>query len=215
MGSFSVVNNVIARWTLQGYATLESMKTADIKAQIVQEVESIHPFDQLEREHIQDVITWINSGANLFRIAKPDKPPKHLVSYFVVVDPTHKQILLGDHIKAQLWLPSGGHVELNEHPRQAVVREAQEEINLEAKFLKENYKPHFITVTQTVGLTAGHTDVSLWYVLEGDIHEQLQFDRSEFTDMNWFSFDEILQSHPAIFDPHMQRFTKKLAQSLT
>ncbi len=124
-------------------------------------------------------------------------------------------MLLGDHIKAQLWLPTGGHVELNEHPRQTVVREALEEVNLDATFLKNNDHPFFITVTQTVGLTAGHTDVSLWYLLHGDMHDPLQFDRQEFTDMNWFGFNEILQSHPAIFDPHMQRFTKKLVQYLS
>lgn len=183
---------------------------ADIRTQIRHEVTHIVPFDSLEQAHIEDTLRWIDSNANIFRIAKPDKPPKHLVSYFVIVDPLHNSLLLGDHIKAQLWLPSGGHVEPNEHPRDTVIREAREEVNLEAQFLKGMDRPHFITVTPTVGLTAGHTDVSLWYVLQGDIHTPLRFDRAEFTDMNWFTFDEILQSHPAIFDPHMHRFTAKL-----
>ncbi len=187
------------------------MTTAEIKAQIADEVRSITPFDDLERQCVTDTLAWIASGANIFRIAKPDKPPKHLVSYFVVVDPEHRSLLLGDHIKAQLWLPTGGHVELGEHPRQTVIREAREEVNLDAQFLNDE-QPLFLTATLTVGLTAGHTDVSLWYILRGDIHAPLQFDRSEFTGINWFGFDEILQSHPAIFDPHMQRFTRKLLQ---
>jgi 8-oxo-dGTP diphosphatase len=186
------------------------MQTADIRTQIRHEVLHIVPFDPLEQAHIEDTLRWIDSGVNIFRIAKPDKPPKHLVSYFVVVDPLHNSLLLGDHIKAQLWLPSGGHVELNEHPKDTVIREAQEEVNLEARFLKSMDRPHFLTVTPTVGLTAGHTDISLWYVLQGDVHAPLTFDRTEFTDMNWFTFDEVLQSHPAIFDPHMHRFTTKL-----
>jgi 8-oxo-dGTP pyrophosphatase MutT (NUDIX family) len=121
--------------------------------------------------------------------------------------------LLGDHIKAQLWLPSGGHVELNEHPRDTVVREAQEELGIPAVFLRNQTKPLFVTVTETVGLTPGHTDVSLWFLLLGDIHQPLNFERAEFNDMTWFTYDEILQSHPAIFDPHMQRFTRKLVDS--
>lgn len=189
-------------------------KTSEIKAQILTEVETIKPFDTLEAEHIADVRSWLSSGANIFRIEKPDKPPKHLVSYFVLVDPEHNSLLLGDHIKAQLWLPSGGHVELNEHPKVTVIREAREELNAKAVFLHNKEHPFFITVTRTVGLTAGHTDVSLWYLLRGDIHEPLEFDRGEFTDMNWFSFQEILQSQPDIFDPHMQRFTRKLAEYL-
>ncbi len=190
------------------------MKTADIKQVIRHEVTDVHPYDSLEQDHITDTLQWLDSGANIFRIVKPDKPPKHLVAYFVIIDPLHGSLLLGDHIKAQLWLPSGGHVELNEHPRDTVIREAKEEVNLDARFLKNNDRPFFVTVTQTVGLTAGHTDVSLWYLLLGDIHRKLDFDRSEFTDMNWFTFDEILDSHPAIFDPHMQRFTQKLKQYL-
>ena len=186
-----------------------------VVTQIQREVAGIQPFDPLEAAHRADSLEWIANSTNIFRIAKPDKPPKHLVSYFVVIDPEHRSLLLGDHIKAQLWLPTGGHVELNEDPRQTVVREAQEELHLSAVFLRNNQHPFFITVTETVGLTAGHTDVSLWYLLRGDVHGQLDFDRSEFTDMAWFTFAEILQSHPAIFDPHMQRFTRKLSAYLS
>lgn len=99
---------------------------------------------------------------------------------------------------------------LNEHPRKTVLRETKEELNRDAVFLKGDERPLLITITQTVGLTAGHTDVSLWYLLLGSIHDALKFDRREFSDMSWFTFDEILQSHPAIFDPNMQRFTRKL-----
>lgn len=190
------------------------MKTSVITSQIQDEISGIKPVDDLEQEHLADALAWVASGANIFRIEKPDKPPKHLVSYFVLIDPDHDSLLLGDHIKAQLWLPSGGHVDLNEHPKDTVIREAQEELSQDAIFLKNNDKPFFLTVTKTVGLTAGHTDVSLWYLLRGNIHKPVDFERREFNDMSWFTFDEILQSHPAIFDPHMQRFTKKLTQYL-
>jgi 8-oxo-dGTP pyrophosphatase MutT (NUDIX family) len=190
------------------------MKTAAIKAHIRDEVDQVSVFDDLEQAHKTDILQWIDSGANLFRIAKPDKPPKHLVSYFVLIDPDHKSVLLGDHIKAQLWLPSGGHVELNEQPKQTVVRESREELGQEAVFLGNRDQPFFVTVTDTVGLTPGHTDVSLWYLLRGSVHDTIDFERREFNDMTWFTFDEILQSHPAIFDRHMQRFNQKLVSFL-
>lgn len=185
-----------------------------IHQQIYDEVDQISPWDDLEREHIADALAWIASGVNIFRIAKPDKPPKHLVSYFVLIDPDQRSLLLGDHIKAQLWLPNGGHVEVNEHPANTVVREAEEELFRKAVFLRGSSRPLFITCTETGGLTPGHTDVSLWYLLRGSVHDPLNFDRREFTDMNWFTFDEILASHPAIFDPNMQRFTAKLMRYL-
>lgn len=181
-----------------------------IRQSILEEVKSIQPVDDVEEAHINDIVAWITSGADLFRIAKPDKPPKHLVSYFVVVDPDHRSLLLVDHIKAQLWLPTGGHVLPSEHPRTTVIREAEEELNIEAVFLKNSQKPLFATVTTTVGLTAGHVDVSLWYVLRGDKHAFINFDKTEFTDVEWFSFEEIFDMDPVIFDPHMIRFTHKL-----
>lgn len=187
------------------------MESSDIKTEICSEIKRIIPSDELEKAHIDDALQWIAGGKNVFRIARPDKPPKHLVSYFVLVDPGHNSLLLGDHVKSQLWLPSGGHVELNEHPKMTVVRESQEELGKDAVFLRGNDHPFFITVTKTNAFTARHTDVSLWYLLRGSVHETIDFERREFNDVTWFTFDEILQSHPAIFDPHMQRFAQKLA----
>lgn len=185
-----------------------------VVASIAREVESIVPYDAIEQGHKRNVGEWLESGVNPFRLKKPDIPPKHLVSYFVLVDPDHRSILLVDHIKAQLWLPSGGHVELNESPRDAVMREAKEEFDVQAAFLRNHDKPFFVTVTQTVGLTPGHTDVSLWYLLRGSIHDKLRYDRSEFTDVEWYTFSEIIETDPLIFDPHLQRFTAKLADHL-
>ena len=177
-------------------------------------IRGIRSYDDIEAEHINDALRWIESGINIYRVEKPDKPPKHLVSYFVLIDPDRKSVLLVDHIKAQLWLPSGGHVDLGEDPKNTVIRELREELQLEAVFLRNNEKPFFLTVSQTVGLTAGHTDVSLWYLVRGHVHEHLQFDRREFTDVQWFTFDEVLGSEASIFDPHMQRFTRKLVSYL-
>ncbi|SRR6266540_68479 len=187
---------------------------AGLRTQIQNDIKLIKPLDSLEKNHIADALAWIDSGLNIFRIEKPDKPPKHLVSYFVLIDPEHKSLLLGHHIKAQLWLPTGGHVELNEHPKNTVIRESEEELRKQAVFLEDNDRPFFITVTQTVGLTAGHTDVSLWYLLKGSTHDTLDFERREFTKVKWFTFDEILGSQSAILDQHMHRFTKKLMQYL-
>lgn len=195
------------------------MSVKDIKTQIdpkvvaaiADEVAAILPYDKAEQSHQQDVLEWLKSNVNPFRLKKPDTPPKHLVSYFVLVDPDQRSILLVDHIKAQLWLPSGGHVQLNETPRDAVVREAKEEFGIRATFLRNQDKPFFVTVTQTVGLTPGHTDVSLWYLLRGSVHDRMQYDRSEFTDVEWYTFDEVIETDPLIFDPHLQRFTAKLA----
>jgi len=182
----------------------------DIRNHIRRLAESIDPLDDIERSHIAETLAWIDSGAPLFRIQSPDKPPKHLVSYFVLIDPDHRSILLGDHIKAQLWLPSGGHVHPDEDPTETVRRESREELSKDAVFLRGFDRPLFLTSNVTGGLVPGHTDISLWYVLRGSIHEYIHYEKRELQEVNWFTFDEILQSDPQIFDRHMQRFVYKL-----
>ncbi len=172
-------------------------------------IASIKPFDDLEVEHITDTLSWIESGAPLFRIQKPDVPNKHLVSYFILLDELERKILLVDHKKAELWLPSGGHVEVDENPKETTIRECLEELKIQADFWCE--EPIFLTSTITVGLTAGHTDVSLWYVLKGNCQENYSFDQDEFNAIRWFGFDDLPLGKT---DPHMQRFIKKLRGKL-
>jgi 8-oxo-dGTP pyrophosphatase MutT (NUDIX family) len=175
----------------------------DVRQAIFRHVLSIVPFDDLEHAHRDDALAWIEQGHDLFRIAKPATPPKHLVSYFVLLDGEY--VLLVDHIKAQLWLPTGGHVEPGEHPKATVQREILEELGITADFAHD--EPIMLTVTEIAGLTAGHTDVSLWYALKGDRTKSLVFDKDEFHTVHWFHRDDIPFGKS---DPHMRRFMQKL-----
>jgi|TARA_Y100001933_G_scaffold259897_1_gene310848 8-oxo-dGTP diphosphatase len=174
-----------------------------MRASIREEIEQIAPIDAKEAEAKVSALQWVESGVQLCRVEKPATPPQHLVSYFALVDGDH--LLLVDHINAGLWLPSGGHVEPGEHPQETVRREAQEELSLSAQFLHQ--RPLFLTITDTVGRTAGHTDVSLWYVLHADRHEPIRFDRSEFHSVHWFHREEVPFDRS---DPEMRRFVDKL-----
>ena len=178
-----------------------------IQEEIFDIVDSILPFDEVEREHIENTKDWIRSGVQIFRTQKPDIPPKHLVSFFVLFDERVKKILLIEHKKALEWLAPGGHIDLNEHPRDAARREAKEELGIEAEFFLPG--PVLLTQRVTVGLTAGHTDVSLWYVLNGDSTWVLHFDPIEFSGSKWFSFDEVLKLDPTKVDPNLKRFVAK------
>jgi ADP-ribose pyrophosphatase YjhB (NUDIX family) len=174
-----------------------------MRSAIRREIERIEPLDETEARAKHDVLLWVDSAAEICRLAKPATPPKHLVSYFVVVDGEY--LLLVDHINAGLWLPTGGHVEPQEHPRDTVRREAREELSLAAAFLLDG--PLFLTVTETVGRTAGHTDVSLWYVLRGSRASSIDYDRTEFHRVEWFHRDRAPLDRA---DPELGRFMQKL-----
>lgn len=176
-----------------------------IRSEIKSIISQIQPLDIEEAEHIAFAEKWIDSGAEVFRIAKPATPDPHLVAYFLLIDQDEQQLLLVEHKKADLWLPAGGHVELNEHPRETVSREILEELGVEANFLSET--PFFLTITQTTGIKDKHTDISLWYILKSSVRAPLQYDDREFHNIRWFAANEIpiFQS-----DPHMSRLVQKL-----
>lgn len=187
----------------------QTASASEIRAQIRALVANIAPLDQLEKTHIEHSLAWIDAGSPLFRVEKPDIPPQHLVSYFVVFDEKYKKVLLVDHKKAGLWLPPGGHVEPNEHPKKTVERECREELGISATFLRE--EPLFLTQALTVGSTAGHVDISFWYLILGSCQETYSYDQGEFHQIRWFDFNEIPFKQS---DPHMKRFIQKLQLSL-
>lgn len=174
-------------------------------------VAKITPHDTTEAGHQTEVLEWIDSGAPLWRMAKPATPPMHLVSYAVVLDPTNAQVLLVDHRKAELWLPTGGHVEPGEHPAVTARRELSEELAITPEpYPHYDDHPVFVTVTATVGNETSHTDVSLWFAFATTSDTPLQPDPDEFVDTRWWPIDAVAHRSGTRFDPHLPRFLAKI-----
>ncbi|NTV41570.1 MAG: NUDIX domain-containing protein [Candidatus Moranbacteria bacterium] len=190
----------------------------DIRTKISDLLKQVSPLDQVEHAHIEDAMAWIASGVEIFRIEKPETPLKHLVSYAVLVDIKKQKVLLLDHKKALKKLPSGGHIDVDELPLEAAKRELMEELGVEPKLISQSKVPFFVTVTETVGLTPGHIDVSLWYVFGGNstfaINSNAEEFKREFNGYHWLSFDEILAMPIEEFDENMHRFVLKLKNIL-
>ena len=90
------------------------------------------------------------------------------VAIFVVRD---GKILLIHHRKLNKWLPLGGHIELDEDPEMAALREAKEESGLEVELLGERppttedgtralIAPRFVDIHR---ITATHEHIGLIY----------------------------------------------------
>ncbi len=133
------------------------------------------------------------------------------MSYVAVLDERDDSSLLVDHVNAGLWLPPGGHVEPDEHPATTADREAREELAIEPVFRANPPRPSFVTVTRTVGAGAGHTDVSLWFVLAGSRGMPLTTDQAEFTEARWWTHRDVLGTDPRRLDPHYPRFVAKIS----
>ena len=135
--------------------------------------------------------------------------PHVLVSYVVILDRENFDVFLVDHVNAGLFLPPGGHVKPDEHPAATARRECREELGIEASF-SESSTPVFVTVTMTVGLDAGHTDVSLWFISDGSRSLEMTPDRIEFRGSRWWTIEEVTSAAGTDFDPHFHRFMRKV-----
>jgi 8-oxo-dGTP pyrophosphatase MutT (NUDIX family) len=190
----------------------EDVPAEDLRALVSDLTAGVRPLDARETADQADILAWVASGRPLFRTQPPDVPPKHLVSYFVPVDEAGTSVLLGGHRKAGLWLPPGGHVEDGEDPRQTVLREAREELDIQATFHPlAGERPFFLTVTPT-NEVSGHLDVSLWFLIAVGQGDELHPDPREYTQVRWFGLAEQRDWPGDTYDPEMSRFAAKLAE---
>ena len=180
---------------------------ANLHTAITALVRGLSPHDEVGLQHQAWTLEWLNSTHDVFRRAKPAVPSPHLVSYFLLVDRSAGSVLLCDHRLAGLWLPTGGHVEAQEHPYATVRRECVEELGTPAVPDEQwGVEPFLLTVTETRDTPERrHTDVSLWFALSGHVGQALSADEREFADVRWWTASEVREADPARFDRHLVR----------
>ena len=93
------------------------------------------------------------------------------VSVFIV----HKNlVLLRKHDKYGIWLGVGGHIELDEDPNQAALREVKEEVGLNVKLIGDE-------------LAHGHTEKSVNLIPPGFMNRHFINDKHEHLDLIYFA----------------------------
>jgi len=174
-------------------------------------VARVVPWDEQEATDQARMLEWVDSGAQLFRLAKPATPPQHLAVYAALVDERDMSVMLVNHVLAQAWLFPGGHVDNGEDPRLTVVRELKEELQVSPSFHPAfGDDPLFLTVTHTRGADS-HVDATMWFVFAFDRSVSLTPDVREFSATKWMSLADPGLWDQEIFDPGMHRFVAKLA----
>jgi 8-oxo-dGTP pyrophosphatase MutT (NUDIX family) len=124
------------------------------------------------------------------------------VAIFVVHD--HK-VLLIHHRKLDKWLPLGGHIELDEDPEAAALREAREESGLEVELLGERppttgpgtralIAPRFLDIHR-ISETHEHIGMIYWArPKKGEVTLATE----EHHDIRWCSKSDLESLNPAI-----------------
>ena len=109
------------------------------------------------------------------------------------------RVLLMHHKKFDKWMPPGGHIEADENPIQAVIREAQEESNIDIRpYLEENKiiddraislpLPSFILEEKidAHGDHPEHFHIDMVYAVEVP-YQEVKHSAEESHDIGWFT----------------------------
>lgn len=109
-------------------------------------------------------------------------------------------VLLRKHDKYKLWLTPGGHIELDEDPTQAAVREVKEEAGLEVQLAgkpptisegagyKELLAPRFMNIHS---INDTHKHISLIYFATSSTRDMSQGETEVSDEMKWFTASEL------------------------
>ncbi len=123
----------------------------------------------------------------------------------------NNKVLLRKHDKYKLWLSIGGHIELDEDPLEAVVREAKEEVGLDITVhsQKDNFvskdEPDVIDKIPPVFMYRHHTSpthehVCFVYFATTNTSEVIPGDNESKTDIRWFTMDDLNKNDVGITD---------------
>jgi coenzyme F420-0:L-glutamate ligase len=144
-----------------------------------------------------DVEAAVRQGFLAFLAARPDAmwrscAPGHLTASALVIEPSHRLVLLTLHPRAGMWVQLGGHCESGDHTLlDAAAREAREESGIGA--LSFDPAPLGLDVhpiTCSLGVPTRHFDVRFLAIAsEGAVPVQSE----ESLDLQWFPWDAIPQ----------------------
>ena len=145
------------------------------------------------------------SPLTLFVMAHIHEKIDFTVAIFVVHD---GKILLIHHRKLNAWLPLGGHIELDEDPEQAALREAKEESGLDVLLLGDRppttgpgtralIAPRFLDIHR---ISDTHEHIGLIYWARPKDSATVQLATAEHHDIRWCMGAELETLEPRMSD---------------
>jgi|SRR3990167_6813727 len=127
-------------------------------------------------------------------VTRDEGNPQHVCSYFLPFNPETGKIFMIHHLKTELWLIPGGHVDPDETPWEAAVREWHEELG-ETISEEQLRGPFAFTITpisnpQRQPNCAIHFDIWLYAQTDGS---GFVINEKELGETMWLSVDEAIE----------------------
>lgn len=120
---------------------------------------------------------------------------RHFCASIFIVNPMDKKILLIKHKKFNKWVQPGGHIEDNETPEEAALREAYEETGLRVKLIGECF-PRESDFIRPLGIQKNMNDrgdlhIDIIYVGTPKNDYQETINKEESYAIKWFTRAEL------------------------
>lgn len=164
-----------------------------------QEVMKLKDKPYVDQDILQKFLMRISSKKPLTKTQNKDD---HFGSFLLPLNRKDRKIYMGHHIKANIWLPPGGHIEENESPEQAMRREFQEELGV--NLVHEETELFNLSIT----FYQNHWHYDFWFLIYTDLLD-FKFDRREFLEAKWINIDEIPKYMDVIeYTPVIEQLTK-------
>lgn len=121
------------------------------------------------------------------------------VGWFIIL---WDKVLLIHHTKLDLWLPVGWHIEYNETPDQALIREIKEETGIDIEILNQSDMPLDGNIKCNLALPFytnihnvwDHDHYWLFYICRPINSEQIKINK-ELKGFKWFTKEELNQEY--------------------
>ncbi len=122
-------------------------------------------------------------------LVRTENQLSHFATYFVPFNPETKQVLLGHHKKAGLWLFPGGHIDPAELVLDTVLREIAEELGIvpDRQMVSGPFLATITDIDNPPQVCRCHFD--LWHLFKTD-GSGFQVDQREYYDSAWLSLED-------------------------
>ena len=144
------------------------------------------------KEVKEDFLIRLSEGG----YSREENPESHFCVYFAFYDPKKDRVFVGHHKKSDLFLFTGGHVDMGELPVETLEREIFEELGFDWKF-SEEITPSLFTITEINSKTVNcksHYDI--WYFFpssEDNFNPDYSKLSEEFFRISWLDINQAIR----------------------
>jgi 8-oxo-dGTP pyrophosphatase MutT (NUDIX family) len=170
---------------------------------VAAQVAEIEPVDERERDSITALLARLGEGDDPF---SEFVSPRHVTASAFVI--SARGIVLLRHKRLGIWVQPGGHVDGDEAPLVAAIREVREETGLLTTPLAGGAVVH----VDVHDGPRGHLHYDLRYLLRAPADDPVP-DDGESPDVAWFSFDEAMERAEDALRPAIAALSRRGADA--